>query len=439
MYDRIVSDFKLRHPGFPAHAAPEMGIAIKQIRLRMGFTQGELAQNARIKLSALKTLENGYAKFTKASNLEAMAHVLRIEPRDIILEAREWYPGNFFVSKSARTEDSGQERTRKMREETLFEKKTLNYETFRADLLSPPLNAPSYFCFGILEVAPGKMAKGFKLSRPEQITGFVQRGTLKVTYDSGKDFHIFGNQAFCLRGDKPHDFTNMDKENPLRMCLAFSPAATGGKTQAPKAKIKNGTMSVGRAIRFIRDLRSGSHSRALSFSDLSKLTGVDAKALKYLEDTTKPDQVIYWDKIEKIASALRISFAEMLDFMEGKDEGYFRIATAHDRALIDYRHYLGVRIKSAVFPDTDNRFHLSETYIEPKSGIRRVSWKRVDNAKIAIYVEDGELLVEVGKNRKVGLKQNDSVYFDGSLGYMFTNPGVKPAKLLMAAHPPIIF
>ena len=57
MYDRIMSDFKLRHPGFPVHPAPEVGIAIKQIRLRMGFTQGELAQNARIKLSALKTLE----------------------------------------------------------------------------------------------------------------------------------------------------------------------------------------------------------------------------------------------------------------------------------------------------------------------------------------------------------------------------------------------
>jgi len=58
---------------------------------------------------------------------------------------------------------------------------------------------------------------------------------------------------------------------------------------------------------------------------------------------------------------------------------------------------------------------------------------------IALYVEDGDLRVEMGKNRKVRLETGESVYFDGSLGYIFTNPGTKPAKLLVATYPAIIF
>lgn len=78
-------------------------------------------------------------------------------------------------------------------------------------------------------------------------------------------------------------------------------------------------------------------------------------------------------------------------------------------------------------------------YIDPKGGIRRASWQRKDDSKICAYIEDGELLVEVGKNRKTSIREGESIYFDGSLGYIFTNTGSKPAKLLFASHPPIIF
>ena len=58
---------------------------------------------------------------------------------------------------------------------------------------------------------------------------------------------------------------------------------------------------------------------------------------------------------------------------------------------------------------------------------------------IAAYVEDGDLRVEVGKNRKTNLGSGESVYFDGNLGYIFTNTGSKPAKIFLATYPAIVF
>lgn len=438
MYDTFIADLRRNCPGFPAEPDLDLGLAIKQIRLRMGMTQEELARYAKIKPSALKTLENGYARFTKISNLEEIARALKVSLQETLLEAREWFPGNFFVVKLAEPQPNG-ERRRKRREEIWYRRKPLVYDGFKIDFVSPPLTVPSHFSFGIFEIEPGKGALGLKLASPNPVSGFVQRGTLRVSYDGGKEFDLFGNQGFSFRGDKPHDFINLDPHNPLRFCVAFSLTPSPRVKEEARAKPETGRLSIGRALRQIRRLYSDARDRLLTFAELSTLTGLDEKSLQYLEKTTRPDQVVYWDKIEKITQALKMPLARFLDLAEGRDEGFFVTATAHDRALIDYRHYLGVRIKSALLPGTGNAFHLSETYIEPKGGIRRVSWRRTDEAMIAVYLEDGELVIEVGKNRKAVIAAGESVYFDGRLGYIFTNPGAKPAKLLVATCPALIF
>lgn len=438
MYDQFVSDFKALLPEFPAEPDLDLGFAIKHIRLRMGLTQEELARDARMNLSALKTLENGYAKFTTISNLEVLSHVLRVPLREILLEAREWFPGNFFVLKLGEPSTAGT-RKRKRREEIWFKRKNLTYNGFRIDLSSPPLRAPAHFCLAILEIAPGKEIPRLKLRYPNQVVGFVERGTLKIVYGSNQEMNLFGNQGFALRGDKTHRFINLDMDNTLRLVLAFHLAPSKTLAADSGSRKDQAGVSAGKAIHRIRELYSDSKERLLTFAELSYLTGLEEKSLQYLENTTQADQVVYWDKVEKITQALKMPFTRFLDLAEGKDEGSFSLATAHDRALIDYRHYLGVRIKSTVFPSTGNIFHMSEMYIEPRGGIRRVTWKRTDNARIAVYIEDGELRVEVGKNRKVNLQQGESVYFDGSLGYIFTNPGSRPCKLFIATHPPIIF
>lgn len=438
MYDRFLTRQREEYPALSSDTGLNLGLGIKQIRLRMGVTQEELAREAGMKPSALKTLENGYARFTKISNLEALAGALGASAREILLEGREWSSANFFVLKHGE-QVLPKRRMRKPSGETWYRRAPLSFEGYTLNFCSPPLAAPSHFCFVLAEISPGREISGLRLRDPNQIAGLVLRGTLKITYDQKREMTLFGNQGFSLRGDKPHRFANPDRENPVRVCLAFSHEAGRRMKEEPKSKPGGPSLSVGKALHRIRRLYSDAANRLLTFSELSYLTGLDGKSLRYLENTTAGSQVVYWDKIEKIAQALKLPFSRFLDLAEGKDEGWIQTATAHDRAFIDYRHYLGVRIKSALFPGSANTLHLAEMSIEPRRGIRRVSWKRRDDARITAYVEEGELLVEVGQSRKAILKAGESVYFDGSLGYIFTNPGVKPARLLTASHPPIIF
>lgn len=437
MYERFLADYRRRLPEFPKEPSLELGLGIKQVRLRMGLTQEKLARESGMKPSALKTLENGYAKFTKWAHLEAIAKVLEVSVREILTEGREWFPGNFYVSKLSEILPSGK-RKRKQREEIWFRRVPLSYEGYRLDFSSPPLTTPSYFCFAVLEIDPEKEIRDLKLPYPGQVAGLVQRGTLKIIYDSRLETEIVANRGFLLRGDKPHDFLNPDKENPVRVWMAFSPAPL--KTPKRAGKMKARESPVGRAINRIRYLYSHSKTKPLSFVELSYLTGLEEDSLRYLENTTDPDQVVYWDKIERITQALKMPLSRFLDLMEERDEGYFYRATALDRAVIDYQHYVGICIKSALFPSPINNYHLSEMSIEPKRGIRRSTWARKDEARIAVYLEAGELLVEMGRNRKAILKAGESVYFDGSLGYIFTNPSKgHSSKLLVATCPPIIF
>ena len=438
MYEQILGKFRSAMQEFPAESNIDLGLGIKQIRLRMGMTQTELAKDAGIKPAALKTLENGYARFTTTKNLEALAQALKMPLREILLESREWFPGNFFVTKLSDVHREQRKRRSKYREDIWFKQKPLAFGGSQISLITPPFVAPSHFSFLLINIDAGKDLRDLKLPFPNQVTGFVQRGSLKILYNDSQELDLFGNQGFSLQGDKPHHFINQDQDNPLQFCLAFSLTPEDSVRSADTPKNPT-SFSIGRAIKQIRHLYSHSDKHPLQFSELSRLTGLDEKALNYLENTTQKDQVVYWDKIERITQSLKMPFAKFLELAEGKDEGYLHHATAHDRALIDYRHFLGVQIKSSLFPSPLNRHQIAEMYIDPKGGIRRASWRRKDDSKISAFVEDGELLVEVGKNRKTSLREGESIYFDGSLGYIFTNTGTKPAKLLFASYPPIIF
>jgi len=438
MYDRLLNDWKALFSDFPKQVSLDLGLAIKQIRLRMGLTQEELARDAQIKPAALKTLENGYAKFTKTSNIDAIARVLHTNLRQIVLEGREWFPANFFVLKLSRAE-AAKMRRRKHREEISFNRRPLSYPGFDVDFFSPPIAEGAHFSSLVMEIEGGQKVEGLKLRFPNEVSGFLQKGTLKVVYDCKQEFDLFGNQSFSLRGDKVHQLVNLDKDNSARIFLVFQNQAGKVRGEETRRKSTPPHFSVGRAIYKVRQLYSDSQSRPLTFAELSYLTGLDEISLRYLETTTRLDQVVYWDKIEQISQALGMPLSRFIDLAEDKDEGYFHLATAHDRAFIDYRHYLGVRLKSVFLPRAGSAFHMSEVYVEPKGGIRRASWKRRDQAMISAFVEDGELLIEVGKNRKARIVQGESIYFDGGLGYIFTNTGTKPSKLILATSPAIVF
>lgn len=437
MYERFLKDYQARFQDYPREPSLDLGLAVKQIRLRMGMTQEELARTAGMKPAALKTLENGYAEFTTWKNLLALSAALKTTPRDVLLEAAEWFQANFFVIKENHPPESTSAKRRpKIRRERWFAKETVKVEGGVLSFLSPPLLSPSHFCFMILEINPGKEIRDIRLPYYGKIAGFLKLGTLGIAFESSETLNLFANQGFLFQGDKTHRFINQDKANPLRLYLLF-PAV--GKKTVKTSKSKNEGLSVGKGIEKLRQIYSASKDRPLSFADFSDRTGLEEKSLYYLENTRKAEQVVYWDKIEKINRSLGLNLSQFLDLAEEKDEGCFRIATAHDRALIDYRHYHGVRMKSILPPGAQNPFHLSEMQIEPRQGLRRGFWKRQDQAMIGVYVEEGEILVEVGRNRKVLLQKEEGVYFDGCLRYQFTNQGKEAAKLIFAAHPAIIF
>jgi transcriptional regulator with XRE-family HTH domain len=433
MYARLIRDFRKQHPSIPNSSTIELGLAVKHIRLRMGMSQQELARDAKIKLSALKSLENSYGKFTTGTNLAAISRVLRTPVSEIIEEGREWFLGNFFILRSAPAspKDASGDEFRP------FSKKNV-YEGVTADIRTPALASTSHFCAGRLEFEPGKALNECKLPFPHEVSGFVKRGSLRIVYDEAGEFDLFANQSFTLRADKPHKFVNPDSENPLILWLLFPSFHRHMRRHDDKPQTAP-SISIGRAVKQIRKLYSPSDDKPLALSSLAPMTGLERKQLEYLEKTTQESSVIYWDKLERISEALRLPITEIIAHAHGRDRGFVHLTTARDRALIDYRHYHGLRLKSILGPGANRAYHFAEMELEPKKGIHRLSWKRKDPAKILVMVEDGELNVEVGKNRKMHLKPDDSLYFDGGQGYLFNNAGTKPCKALIATFPAIIY
>ncbi len=156
MYEQIAGKFRSAMQEFPAESHLDLGLGIKQIRLRMGMTQSELAKDARMKPAALKTLENGYAKFTTTQNLEALAQALKMPLREILLESREWFPGNFFVTKLSEVPREHRKRRSKYREDIWFKQKPLTFGVSQIALITPPFTAHSHFSFLLINIDAGK-------------------------------------------------------------------------------------------------------------------------------------------------------------------------------------------------------------------------------------------------------------------------------------------
>jgi transcriptional regulator with XRE-family HTH domain len=435
MYEKFFKTRAAQFHKFPSTPDLELGLAIKHVRLRMGITQQDLSTHSGMKLASLRTLENGYARATTLENLNRLSRVLRVGLDEILLEGREWFPANFFVLR--RQVYAPPKRASKRRaEETWYEQKPIRGKGFELEFLSPPITSKAHFVFARMTIDPQTSVDRLRLPYPSQIVGFVERGSLDLSYDREKPVHVFGNQGFQIRGDKLHQFHNADETNLLTLSLAFS-LTPSHQLQLIKTPAEN--ISVGRAVKLLRSKFSDAKERPLSFRELSFLTGLDEKSLQYLESTEKPDEVVYWDKVERITEAFGISLQEFLNLAHNSDVGSLALATAHDQAVIDYRHYFGVRMKSAVSPSATHAFQICDMEIESRRGPKRGIWKRTDASRIALHVEHGNLRVEVGKNRKTSITAGESVYFDASLGYILTNTSSSTTRLRLATFPPTIY
>lgn len=443
MYSQFLTDFHVQHPEIPQECGIDLGSGIKQIRLRKGLTQEELARRANINLSTMTTIENEDTKFATYENLVAIAKGLDVTLTEIIMEAYERFPANFFPVKSIPPpKRKNKEKEGKRRLDIWLQRKSLRYKGFRVYMNSPAIKEYRHFCSCIIEVDEGEKVENLHLPHIGQVSCFVDSGNCKIVYDQDQVFNgIAAGQGFTLRGDKLHTFVNINQFDKLRLFLVYAipPNYWGKKKEHFSDLSNNAARSIRNTIKNLRYFFSPFEKRPIPRNYFCQYTGLTKRKMEYLEKNAELNYVIPWKTIDQIMHRLNMSLKQFLWLSQGEDKGYVRIAQAHDRALIDYKSQIGVKIKSALLFSTEHEFHLSEVYINPRKGIFRNSWEKTDNAIISVCVEDGSLNVQVGKNRKIQLKKNESLYFDAGLGYSLSNPGTTPCRLIVASHPAIIF
>lgn len=439
MYEKILADLNSKNISGVLNPGVALGAAIKQIRSKKLMSQESLALQSGLKLSMLKSLENGYSQFTKMSNLLTISKNLKVSLKEILMEAKIHHPSHCYPRQNITAVEQAPaaiKKTEKHSEFKFFEKTIFNYTNFDLELISPFIGSRGHFCWMKLTIAPGKSALNFKLSQPQLVSGWLAKGSLKIVYEAAEAF-CATHEGFLMRGDKAHHFINRHAESSAEIWLAFPTSYQPGSIAIAKSQ-KTASFDLPQMITALKSKFGFSPEKPLASSDLAALIQMDSASLHYLEKNQDSDQVIYWDKLEMMSSALRISSSELLDLAEGKDDGFLFMTHLQDRAVIDYRHTLGIRIKSCLAPSMHPKVQLMEMEIEAQEQHKQPIWQRKDNGYLAVYVEEGNLEMKLGKHSLV-LAKDESCYFNGSLGYKFVNAGQGKTKALLAAYPAITF
>lgn len=273
-----------------------------------------------------------------------------------------------------------------------------------------------------------------------QVTGFVSAGfDLKIAYEEGKSASLTTHQGFALDGYFPHTLINENKEHSAIIYLITRfPRFDKVKVSKERDLKRLDSINIAEGIRRIRESKSD-RERLISVKHLADLTdSLDHEQISKLMRIKKGSSVIYWEKIEDLLAATGVSMEEFLEWCHQNEKIPLSAASAATRATIDYSHH-ALRIYSAV-PLGNREFFCGELLMGGKEVAFRKSWERKDNAMIAIYIEEGELEVTVGRRRSVlPILKGESIYFDGSLGYVLRNAANAPIKGFIASSPAIQF
>ncbi|MFZ5802793.1 MAG: helix-turn-helix domain-containing protein [Candidatus Omnitrophota bacterium] len=440
MFERWCLSSSKQLPGFPPAVSLELGQAVKTLRLRMGMTQDELAQSAGLSPSALKTFENGYAKFTKLKHLNAMTKVLGTSLEVLLLESREWFPANFFVTRTQGilVQPKPPKRREAPVENPAWPQTTLSEPGIQITFFSPPIPDVSHFQFVRIRFAPAGKLSSLSLRLGESAFALITQGSIQIRREGHPSLEFFANQGFGASGPISFDLANTDASHPAECFMTFRLRPIKNALESKKSP-PGKVFSIGHAVRTLRSHLGEKRGQTLSVADFSGETGLDPHTLRYLENTVRENSVVYWNKIERILRTTRTSVGEFIEYMGGNPGGRIEGIGSQDRSQIDYRHAHGIRIRTAVAPHAQRIFSFAEFTAEPRGEIRRIPLKRRDPVMMAFFVAAGELLIEVGKNRKALLHTGDAVYFDASLGYTITNPGEAPGHWIAAASPALTF
>ncbi len=441
-YHAIWTKYKEELPEFPSLRRTLVGSIIKETRVDKGIRQMDFAKQTGINESTLKSIENDHQQATTVENLERCAKPLGLTADEIILLGRERDPANYFVFKKTPPRVIKGIRKRKRSPDEWRESLRLQFKNFDLTPISPPIATKMDFFVSKIVLPPKRSIEQMKLAERHFVIGFIPAGFNIKLRCQGKEAVVTGNQSFALNGHLPHSIANDDEDHAAVIYLVTKlHRLENGKNLQTKKEDGVKSIDIAYGIEQIRKFKSEREDCLISVKHLSDLTdSLDHEQVAKLMRIKNDSSVIYWEKIEDLLSGTGIFMEEFLSWCHHEEKNEISIGTITHRALIDYNRYHGVKIYSALPPGTTNEFFMGELMMEPSGQSPRKVWERKDDVMIALYVEEGDLEVTVGRKKSaLPLLKGESIYFDGSLGYILRNPGNVQMRAFFASSPGILF
>lgn len=437
MYREIFERYKGEFPDFPVARRPRVGSVIKTIRIDKGIRQMDFSKTVQINQSTLKNIENDHQQATTVENLAKCAKALGVPIETLILMGREWDQANYFALKRSAPPKIEGIRIRKRAPIEWHETTRIRFTDFDLTPISAPINARKDFFCGRIVIPPKRAIEKLILGIHGFIIGFLAEGfNLKVIY-GGKEHSITGGQAFALDGFFPHSIVNDDEDHAATLYLLTKlPNYAKGRLSFQWEGEQLDETNIKQGIELLREFSSERPGRPLSVQHLADLTDhLDYQKLHKILRQGKSSSVVYWEKIEDILGGTGIPIEDFLEWSHNRLPQPFYLATVATRANTTYLTE-GIRIYHATPPGVKNRFLCGEIFIEGK---KTKGWPRKDGAMCTLYLEKGELEVTVGGKLRspLPLAKGESIYFDGSLGYVLRNPVATQAKAFLATYPAI--
>ena len=442
MYRSIWQKYREMLDKFPKERRPLVGAVIKEMRVDKGIRQMDFAKETRMNGSTLKSFENDHQRSTTVENLERCAKLLGLTVDEAILLGRERDPANYFVFKKTPPPQIKGIKKRVKAPMEWHESKRLQFKDFDITPISAPIMTKKDFFVMKLILPPKREITDLALGAHYQVQGFIAAGfNIKVGY-KGEERILTTNQGFGFDGFYPHHITNDDEDSTAVIYLLTRfPDFENVKTRHESRTKPLESIDIALGVEKLREHKSDRKGQLISVKHLADLTnGLDHEQIHKLMRIKRGSSVIYWQKIEDLLAGTDTSMDEFLKWAKNEDKRYFSVATAETRVVIDYHNYHGVKIYSAVPPGINSDYFMGEISVEGRNSITKKSWERKDKAMIALYLEEGELEITVGKKRSaLPILKGESIYFDGSLGYILRNPGEAQAKGFFASYPAIRF
>ena len=317
----------------------------------------------------------------------------------------------------------------------------LRFENFDLIPCSPPIATKRDFFLARITLPPKRSLEKLRLGAHHEVMGFIASGyKIKVEY-GGKETTLTGNQGFALDGFFPHRIVNDDEDQAAVIYLVTKLTPLDHPKEINPSKEKRSeSLDIAHGIELLRKYRSDRPERLLPITHLADLTdSLNHEQILKLMRIKKGSSVIYWEKIEDLLTGTRTSMEEFLAWCHHEEPRLFSVATAATRTPIDLGYY-GLKIYSVLPPNIRHDYFCGEMSIEGKEKVTRKNWERKDQAMVALYVEEGELEITVGKHRNVlPLLKGESIYFDGDLGYLLRNPADSQARAFFATYPAVPF